>query len=229
MPKCDVNGEVGWFCVVLCFMGSRVIILSMLLDIAQPMGLLPPRPIRVPRCFFLAAVEACVASLPRGDNLPIGVLTFDLLEKVEDLESFDLVDRQEPAEESGLEAVEVERGDWTLGKMRREEVFRPPKPSVNVDVCENNACMAMVLITVFSQLREVEVCGMRGLMEVWIRNAVVGGRARRKRGNAGGQELQWGPFFNAQIGTKCDLLFCAIFSRNFRVAVASSVLRGSQT
>jgi hypothetical protein len=215
MPKCDVNGEVGWFCVVLCFMGSRVIILSMLLDIAQPMGLLPPRPIRVPRCFFLAAVEACVASLPRGDNLPIGVLTFDLLEKVEDLESFDLVDRQEPAEESGLEAVEVERGDWTLGKMRREEVFRPPKPSVNVDVCENNACMAMVLITVFSQLREVEVCGMRGLMEVWIRNAVVGGRARRKRGNAGGQELQWGPFFNAQIGTKCDLL-CAIFSRGFR-------------
>ena len=152
MPKCDVNGEVGWFCVVLCFMGSRVIILSMLLDIAQPMGLLPPRPIRVPRCFFLVAVEACVASLPRGDNLPIGVLTFDLLEKVEDLESFDLVDRQEPAEESGLEAVEVERGDWTLGKMRREEVFRPPKPSVNVDVCENNACMAMVLITVFSQL-----------------------------------------------------------------------------
>jgi hypothetical protein len=215
MPKCDVNGEVGWFCVVLCFMGSRVIILSMLLDIAQPMGLLPPRPIRVPRCFFLAAVEACVASLPRGDNLPIGVLTFDLLEKVEDLESFDLVDRQEPAEESGLEAVEVERGDWTLGKMRREEVFRPPKPSVNVDVCENNACMAMVFITVFSQLREVEVCGMRGLMEVWIRNAVVGGRARRKRGNAGGQELQWGPFFNAQIGTKCDLL-CAIFSRGFR-------------
>ena len=148
MPKCDVNGEVGWFCGVLCFMGSRVIILSMLLDIAQPMGLLPPRPIRVPRCFFLVAVEACVASLPRGDNLPIGVLTFDLLEKVEDLESFDLVDRQEPAEESGLEAVEVERGDWTLGKMRREEVFRPPKPSVNVDVCENNACM--VLITVFS-------------------------------------------------------------------------------
>ena len=89
MPKCDVNGEVGWFCVVLCFMGSRVIILSMLLDIAHPMGLLPPKPIRVPRCFFLVAVEACVASLPRGDNLPIGVLTFDLLEKEEDLESFD--------------------------------------------------------------------------------------------------------------------------------------------
>ena len=35
-------------------------------------------------------------------------------------------------------------------------------------------------------VREVEVCGMRGLLEVWIRNAVVGGRARRKeRGNIG--------------------------------------------
>ena len=65
----------------------------------------------------------------------MGVRTFDRLElTVEVLEDVD-------PREDGAEEEEVFKGEATLGKTRRDEVFNPDNPSVKWEVCAKTSAM----------------------------------------------------------------------------------------
>ena len=85
---------------------------------AHPTGLSLLYPVRAPRCISRWCLRTRTDS--RGVIDPIGVRTlerFDPQLTVEDVDPRD----------DGVDK-EVDKGEDTVGKIRREEVFKPPRP-----------------------------------------------------------------------------------------------------